>query len=69
MSRFKRHPTIEDGVTIYANASILGGDTVIGENSVIGSNVFLTRSVPKNMVVTNKEPELVLRENKINGTL
>ena len=65
----KRHPTIEDGVTIYANASILGGDTVIGENSVIGSNVFVTKSVPKNMVVTNKEPELLLRENKINGAI
>ena len=42
----KRHPTIEDGVTIYANASILGGDTVIGEGSVIGGNAFLTTSVP-----------------------
>lgn len=65
----KRHPTIEDNVMIYANASILGGDTVIGENSVIGSNVFLTSSVNKNMVVTTKEPELVLRENKKNGAL
>lgn len=42
----KRHPTIEDNVVIYANASILGGDTVIGENSIIGGNVWLTRSVP-----------------------
>lgn len=42
----KRHPTIEDGVTIYANASILGGDTVIGEGSVIGGNAFITASVP-----------------------
>jgi serine O-acetyltransferase len=65
----KRHPTIEDDVTIYANASILGGDTIIGANSVIGSNVFITKSVPKNMVVTTKEPELVLRENKKNGTI
>ncbi|MBN1520978.1 MAG: serine acetyltransferase, partial [Candidatus Aureabacteria bacterium] len=41
----KRHPTIEDNVTIYAGATILGGDTVIGKNSVIGGNVWLTSSV------------------------
>ncbi|MBR4528815.1 MAG: serine acetyltransferase [Lachnospiraceae bacterium] len=41
----KRHPTIEDDVTIYAGASILGGKTVIGRGSVIGSNVFITSSV------------------------
>ena len=42
----KRHPTLEDGVTIYAGSTILGGDTVIGANSVIGGNVWLTESVP-----------------------
>jgi serine O-acetyltransferase len=42
----KRHPTIEDGVTIYAGATILGGETVIGAGSIIGGNVWLTRSVP-----------------------
>lgn len=42
----KRHPTIEDRVTIYAGATILGGETVIGADSVIGGNVWLTRSVP-----------------------
>ena len=42
----KRHPTIEDDVTIYAGATILGGDTVIGRCSVIGGNVWLTESVP-----------------------
>ena len=41
----KRHPTIEDNVVIYANATILGGDTVVGANSIIGGNVWLTRSV------------------------
>jgi serine O-acetyltransferase len=65
----KRHPTIEDSVTIYSNASILGGNTVIGKNSVVGSNVFITKSIPANMIVTNKEPELILRENKPNGTI
>jgi len=42
----KRHPTIEDDVTIYAGASIHGGDTIIGKGSVIGGNVWLTKSVP-----------------------
>ena len=42
----KRHPTIEDDVTIYAGAKILGGDTVIGQGSIIGGNVWLTSSVP-----------------------
>lgn len=44
----KRHPTIEDHVVIYANASILGGETVIGKGSIIGGNVWLTKSVPEN---------------------
>lgn len=41
----KRHPTVEDDVTVYANATVLGGDTVLGRGSVIGGGVFLTRSV------------------------
>lgn len=47
----KRHPTIEDNVTIYAGASILGGDTVIGHDSVVGANAFITSSVPSNTKV------------------
>ena len=42
----KRHPTLEDDVTIYSGATILGGETVIGKGSIIGGNVWLTRSVP-----------------------
>jgi serine O-acetyltransferase len=42
----KRHPTIEDDVTIYSNATILGGETVIGRGSIIGGNVWITESVP-----------------------
>jgi serine O-acetyltransferase len=42
----KRHPTLEDDVTIYSGATILGGDTVIGRGSVIGGNVWLVKSVP-----------------------
>jgi len=41
----KRHPTIEDDVTIYANATILGGETVIGKGAVIGGNTWVTESV------------------------
>jgi serine O-acetyltransferase len=41
----KRHPTIEDEVTIYAGATILGGTTVIGKGSIVGGNVWLTESV------------------------
>ncbi|MCR5104552.1 MAG: serine O-acetyltransferase [Eubacterium sp.] len=54
----KRHPTIEDNVTIYSGASILGGDTVIGEGSVIGGNVFLTKSVPPGTKVHVANQEL-----------
>jgi serine O-acetyltransferase len=56
----KRHPTIEDGVVIYAGATILGGSTVIGRGSVIGGNVWLTRSVPPYTRVIISEPELVI---------
>jgi serine O-acetyltransferase len=48
----KRHPTIEDEVTIYAGATILGGDTVIGRGSVIGGNVWLTHSIAAGSRVT-----------------
>ena len=47
----KRHPTIEDNVTIYPGATILGGETVIGARSTIGGNVFLTTSVPPDSLV------------------
>jgi len=58
----KRHPTIRDNVTIYAEATILGGNVVIGENSVIGGNVWLTESVPPGTTVTISKPELVYRK-------
>jgi serine O-acetyltransferase len=51
-SRHKRHPTIEDDVTIYSGATILGGDTVIGRGSVIGGNAWLTESVPPGTKIT-----------------
>ena len=54
----KRHPTIEDDVTIYANATILGGTTVIGEGSVIGGNVWLHESVPPYSRIQIEPPRL-----------
>ena len=59
----KRHPTIEDDVIIYANATILGGETVIGARSIIGGNVWLTESVPADTKVFLKKPELVYTGN------
>lgn len=58
----KRHPTIEDNVTLYSGASILGGNTIIGHDSVIGGNVFITQSVPPNTKVNIKSQELIYRK-------
>ena len=60
----KRHPTIEDNVTIYAGASILGGDTIIGHDSVIGSNVFLLESVPPFSMVKMKTGDIEIKPLK-----
>ncbi len=57
----KRHPTIEDRVVIYANATILGGQTVIGHDCVIGSSVWLTRSVAPHTTVVLEAPRLRMR--------
>ena len=57
----KRHPDIEDNVTIYPGATILGGDTRVGHHSIIGGNVWLTRSVAPYSRVTVKDPELLIR--------
>ncbi len=54
----KRHPTVRDGVTIYANATVLGGQTVLGRGSVIGASVFLTTSTPEQASVRLKDPDL-----------
>jgi serine O-acetyltransferase len=57
----KRHPTIEDQVVIYANATVLGGNTIVGRGSVIGSSVWLTRSVAPGTTVTMESPKLRIR--------
>lgn len=59
----KRHPTLEDGVVVYANATILGGRTVVGNHSVIGSSVWLTRSVEPHTTVVLEAPKLRLRHD------
>jgi serine O-acetyltransferase len=57
----KRHPTLEDNVTVYSGATILGGDTVIGRGSTVGGNVWLTRSVPPGTRVVIEAPELKMK--------
>ena len=60
----KRHPSVEDGVVIYSNASILGGKTNIGKNSIIGGNVWLTESVPENtMVYHRSETKMISKDD------
>jgi len=59
----KRHPTIENDVTLYAGCTILGGETVIGAGSTIGGNVFITASVPPRHLVL-AEPKMKLRDRR-----
>ena len=60
----KRHPTVEDDVTIYSGATILGGNTTIGRGSVVGGNAFLTSSVQKATRVVIHAPETVFKSRK-----
>jgi serine O-acetyltransferase len=63
MATVKRHPTIEDDVILYSNATILGGETIVGHHSVIGGNVWLTKSVaPGSLVYHN--PEITVVQGK-----
>lgn len=64
----KRHPHVEDDVTIYAGATILGGDTVIGEGSEIGGNVWLTHSVPPHSKVYNQQPKPLITNKQSKET-
>lgn len=57
----KRHPTIEDHVVVYANATILGGKTIVGHHSVVGSSVWLTASIEPRTTVTMEKPKLRIR--------
>jgi serine O-acetyltransferase len=60
----KRHPTVEDNVTIYAGATIIGGETVIGQGSTIGANVFLLQSVPANSLAIYEEVNVKISAKK-----
>jgi serine O-acetyltransferase len=60
----KRHPDIGDHVTIYAHATILGGDTHVGAHSIIGSNVWLMKSIPGESVAYFKGENLVIRSRR-----
>ena len=64
----KRHPDVEDNVTIYPNATVLGGETVIGRNSTIGGNVFLMHSVPPNSLVYCEEAQVRVVSKSSKGT-
>jgi len=57
----KRHPTLEDDVVVYANATILGGETVVGRGAVVGSSVWLTHSVEPYTVVSMEKPSLRIK--------
>lgn len=60
----KRHPDIGDHVTIYAHATILGGDTRVGAHSIIGSNVWLMKSIPDDSVAYFKGDNIVVRSRR-----
>jgi serine O-acetyltransferase len=63
LASHKRHPTIENDVVIYANATILGGETVIGRGSVVGGNVWITNSIPPNSIVYQRS-EVHVRQGR-----
>lgn len=60
----KRHPDIGDHVTIYAHATILGGDTHVGAHSIIGSSVWLMKSIPEESVAYFKGDNLIVRSRR-----
>ena len=64
----KRHPTLEDDVVVYANATILGGDSVIGHHAVVGSSVWLTHGVEPYTVVTLEKPSLRIKSPEARHT-
>ncbi len=64
MSSQKRHPSIGDRVTIYANATILGGETIVGNNTIIGANVWITQSIPSDAKVYHEHTaKVVVKKN------
>ena len=64
----KRHPTLGDNVTIYANTTVLGGETIIGDNATVAGNTFLVNSVPSDMKVSMRAPELEYKSDSTHGS-
>lgn len=64
LAQIKRHPTIEDNVVIYANATILGGEVIIGRNSIVGANVCITESIPEDSIVMYETENKLLKRSK-----
>jgi serine O-acetyltransferase len=64
----KRHPTLEDDVVVYANATILGGDTIVGHHAVVGSSVWLTHGVEPYTIVTLEKPSLRIKSPETRQT-
>ena len=60
----KRHPTLEDNVVVYANATILGGDVVVGKGATIGSSAWITESIPPGVTVLIEEPKHVTKSRR-----
>src|SRR5271154_458645 len=63
----KRHPTIGNDVTIYANSTIVGGDTVIGDRTIVGGNVWLTRSIPPDSVAVFEAQQVTIHPRHHNN--
>lgn len=61
---YKRHPTVGNGVTVYANATVLGGETKLGDGAIVGGSVFLTRDVAPGHQVAISPPVLKVRPSK-----
>jgi len=64
----KRHPTIEDDVTVYPGATILGGETVVGTGSIVGGNAYLMESVPPGSRVVPDPPRQLIRQRDGEGS-
>lgn len=64
LSGVKRHPTLGNYVTVYSNASILGGETVIGDGAVISGSAFVCESVPKNARVKLNQETVIHRPDE-----
>ena len=63
----KRHPSLEDRVTVYSGTTIMGGDTIIGAGSTIGANIFVTHSIPPRSLVLYEEKQLKILDKDKRG--